>query len=150
MESPHHLIVHGFTDHAYVEGDAAQEFGINDRCWCVFEMAIRDCLSVKLPGYHESEIVLLYEMRQVVKGPVPPSTPLAASISREFRVVNFLDRLQGRPVRVLQIKTWLVSDRFFGSEEAFNEHSRKRLVKLYGSTFLTEYSENLLNEQEID
>jgi hypothetical protein len=131
MWSPHHLIVHGFTDRAYVEGDAAQEYGINDRCWCVYEMAVRDCLAVKLPGYHESEIVLLDEMRQVVKGPVPPSTPLEASISREFRVVNFLGRLQGRPVRVPQIKALLVSYRFFGSEEAFNEYSRKRLVKLY-------------------
>jgi hypothetical protein len=101
----------------------------------VFEMAVRDCLAVKLPGYHESEIVFLDEMRQVVKGPVPPSTPLAASISREFRVVNFLDRLQGCPDRVPQIKASLVSDRFFGSEEAFNEHSRKRLVKLYGSNY---------------
>jgi hypothetical protein len=150
MESPHHLIVHRFTDRAYVEGDAAQEYGINNRCWCVFEMAIQDCLAVKLPGNHKSEIVLLDAMRQVVKGPVPTSTPLAASISREFRVAYFLDRLQGRPVRVLQIKAWLVSDRFFGSEGAFNEHSRKHLVKLYGTTSLTEYSENLITEQEID
>jgi hypothetical protein len=148
MESPHHLIVHGFSDQAYVEGHAAQEYSINNRCWCVFEMAVRDCLAVKVPGYHESDIVLLDEMRQEVKGPVPPSTPLAASISKEFLTVNFLDRLQGRPSLLHPIKTMLVSDRFFGSEEAFNEHSRKRLVKLYGSTAVTE--KDLKIEQERD
>ncbi len=136
--SPRHLIVHGFTAHTYVEGHAAREYGINDRCWCVYEIAIRDCLAVKLPGYHESENVLLDEMRQEVKGPVPPSTPLAASISKEFLTVNFLDRLQGRSCRLPPIKAILVSDRFFGSEEAFNDYSRKLLVKLYGSPAVTE------------
>ncbi len=99
-------------------------------------MAVRDCLSRNLPGCHESDIVLLDEMRQEVKGPVPSGTPLAASIAKQFRIVNFLDCLQGRPIRILQIKAMLVSDKFYGSEEAFNEHSRMRLVKLYGSTNL--------------
>jgi len=135
MESPHHLIIMGVADYPAHDSKGNQvgtiSCGVHDRIWCAFEMAIRDCLAVKVLGHQKSEVVILDEMaKQVVRG-AQSGVSIAAKISESFRDANFFDRLQGLPTDVAEIKAELVSDAFYGSIAAFNSNHQKRMVKLF-------------------
>ena len=135
MESLHHLIIMGVADYPCYDSNGRRAgmktCAINDRIWCAYEMAIRDCLAVKVLGHQKSEVIILDEMaKEVVRG-VHSGSSIAAKISESFRDENFFDRLQGLPADVAEIKAELVSEAFYGSRAAFNDFYRKRMVKLF-------------------
>jgi hypothetical protein len=134
MGSLHHLVIMGIADYPAYDSSGNQvgtiTCGIDDRIWCAFELAIRDCLAVKVLGHQKSEVVVLDEMaKQVVRGALSGSS-VAAKISESCRNESVFDRLQGQPVDVAEIKALLVSDAFYGSVAAFDNNYRKRMVRM--------------------
>ena len=135
MGSLHHFVIMGIADYPAFAPNGNRvgtiTCSIHDRIWCAFELAIRECLAVKVLGHQKSEVVILDEMaKQVVHGAFSGSS-VAAKISESFRNESLFDRLQGNPIDVAEIKALLVSDAFYGSVAAFDTNYRKRMVNMF-------------------
>ncbi len=135
MESQHHLIISGsaFYPTFGVDGkeDGRVKCWIFDRCWCMREMAIRDCIAVKQLGHQRSEIIVLDEFLEEITSSAQSGGSISADVTQIFRDKNFFDNLKGRPEDVEAIKATLISGGFFDSPEQFNEYYRKRMVLFF-------------------
>jgi aurora kinase len=135
MESQHHLIIAGsaFYPTFGVDGikNGEVKCWINDRCWCMREMAIRDMIASKHLGRSRSQIEVLDNFLKELASSAESRGSIAADITDMFRSKNFFEDLQGRPDDLTVIKETLISDGFFESPEHFNEHYRKRMVKFF-------------------
>ena len=134
MESQHHLIIVGSAVYLTFGADGKEngekKCWIYHRCWCLWEMAIRDCIAVKILGHQKSEIIVLDEFLGELISSAESGRSIAAAIAERFRSTNFFEDMQGRPEDVQEIQSTLISGGFFESPEHFNEHFRKRMVSV--------------------
>ena len=155
MHSPRHVIIISAVEYPTFN-DAEVENGkifcwIFDRCWCVLEMAIRDCLSVQKLSHQESAILIVGKFaEQLAERVKPGETSITDIIANEFRGIDFFERLQGRPSDVRQIKETLISPGFFSSTSHFNEYYRKRMTRLFVENIQQVISSKRLKLQNID
>jgi hypothetical protein len=135
MESHHHLIIAGSAFYPTFGTDGSEngsvECWIFDRCWCVREMAIRDCIAVKQLKHQKSEIIVLDDFLKKITSSAESGRSISAVVAQMFRNKNFFDNLKGRPEDVEAIKATLISTGFFDSPEHFDEYYRKRMVEFF-------------------
>ena len=135
MQSQHHLIVVGSAFYPSY-GTDGKESGrekclIFDRCWCMREIAIRDCIAVKLLGHQKSEIIVTDEFLQEITSNAESGKSIFTEVAQMFRNKNFFDNLKGRPEDVDEIKSTLMGHGFFESPQHFDEHFRRRMVAVF-------------------
>jgi hypothetical protein len=136
MQSQHHLCIVGSAFYP-TYGPDGQKTGkekcfIFDRCWCMREMAIRDCIAVKIHSRQKSEIIVTDEFLEEITSGAESGKSIFAEVAQMFRNKKFFDNLKGRPEDVKEIKATLISGRgFFESPEQFDEHYRRRMVAIF-------------------
>ena len=113
MESQHHLIIVGSAVYPSF-GTDGKENGrerclIFDRCWCMREMAIRDCIAVKRLGHQKSEIIVMDEFLGELTSGAESGKSIFAEVAQMFRNKKFFENLKGRPEDVTEIKSTLIS-----------------------------------------
>ena len=132
IESPRHVILMGIGDYPILDASGVQtgreKCWLYQRCWAVFEMAIRDCIAVRLLKHNRSEIIVMDETFQEIES--ESGRCICEAIIDRFRTTDFFGSMRGRPGDVEEIQRVLVSPDFYRSEEEFNEHHRKRIVAL--------------------
>jgi hypothetical protein len=136
MKSQHHLCIVGSAFYP-TYGPDGKETGrekcfIFDRCWCMREMAIRDCIAVKQFGGQKSETIVTDEFLEEITSSAESGKSIFAEVAQMFRNKKFFDNLKGRPEDVEAIKKTLISGGgFFESPEQFDEHYRRRMVAIF-------------------
>ena len=105
---------------------------IFDRCWCMREIAIRDCIAVKRLGHQKSEVIVTDEFLREITSNAESGRSIFTDVAQMFRNKNFFDNLKGRPEDVGEIKSTLISGQgFFESPQHFDEHFRRRMVAIF-------------------
>ena len=133
MESEHHAIIMGVGKYQVFDAIERQigyeKCWLYQRCWAVFEMAIRDCIAVRLNKRQKSVIIVLDETFEEIES--ESGRLIVNAIADRFRSTDFYSSLRGRPGDIEEIKQVLVSPDFYRSVEEFNEHHRKRTVAMF-------------------
>jgi len=135
MESQHHLIIVGCAVYPTYGSDGKEngreKCWIFDRCWCMREMAIRDCIAVKKFGHQKSEIIVMDEFLAELTSCAESGKSICTEVAQMFRNKDFFGDLKGRPEDVVEIKSTLISQGFFESARHFNEHFSRRMVSVF-------------------
>ena len=105
-----------------------------DRCWCVFEMGVRD-LGVQKFESRESVMILSDEYAERLKSKFDPCMPIADSIRRMFQGRDFLSNMCGRSEDVTEIQKTLIAPDFYGSAASFNSQFEHKLTNFFLSYF---------------
>jgi hypothetical protein len=135
MESQHHLIIAGSAVYPDYDVDGKETGSVKclifDRCWCVREIAIRDCIAIKVLKHQKSQIIFLDEYLEEIASSAQSGKPIFVEIAQLFREKDFFADLKGRPEDLKAIRTTLFSPGFFKSPQDFNEYNRKRMILLF-------------------
>jgi hypothetical protein len=125
MNAANHAVIFSLGDYPVfdasgVETGVFQKCLAWDRCWCVHEMAIRDCLAVGLRKKKPSRYILLSNH----------SKEILQHIDALGDHVDFFQNMQGMPDDVKEIQKNLLSEGFFETKEAFNARFLEKLKVL--------------------